>query len=537
MNHDEIAWQDVLFKGCEVQVTTAVHGACGMVVRLIGRGDAGSCSACGRTSSRVHDRYERRLQDLPLAGYAVRILLSVRRFVCADGTCPKRTFAEQIPGLTSPHARATDRLGALLDRIALALAGRAGARMASAMGLTAGRMGLLNRIRAMPDPVYDTPRVLGVDDFATKRGHSYATVITDAQRHRPIEVLPGREAAPLAAWLTAHPGVEVICRDRAGAYAEGAALGAPDALQVADRFHLWQNLGQAVDKCVAAHRDHLRAATVQPEPEDAASATGSTRAVAPSDVVLPTGRRAERMHAHYALVHGLLNEGMGLRAIARHLGWGRHTVQRYARAARWQDAVTGCRTRPSRLDVHRTYLQRRIDETEGAISIKELCEELAEQGRPVPYSSLRDWARSRLRWPADPARPPAPPGVRQVTGWLTRRPATLSEDERQQLQTVLNGSPELATAHRLVRESGDMLTQQTGVLLPAWIEEAVAADLPGLTGFARDLTSDLDAVTAGLTLRWSSGGTEGTVNRIKKIKRQLYGRAEFDLLRKMILLQ
>ncbi|MFG2732114.1 transposase [Streptomyces canus] len=243
------------------------------------------------------------------------------------------------------------------------------------------------------------------------------------------------------------------------------------------------------------------------------------------------------MRAHHALVHGLLNEGMGLRAIARHLGWGRHTVQRFARAARWQDAVTGRRTRPSRLDVHRPYLQRRIDETAGAISIKELREELAALGRPVPYSSLRDWARSRLQWPDNPARPPAPPSVRQVTGWLTRRPSMLTEDEHQQLKAVLDACPELATAHRLVRDFGNMLTQRTGVLLPAWIEDAAEADLPGLTGFARGLTSDFDAVTAGLTLRWSSGGTEGAVNRIKKIKRQLYGRAEFELLRKMILLQ
>ncbi|MET9567155.1 transposase [Streptomyces tauricus] len=142
-----------------------------------------------------------------------------------------------------------------------------------------------------------------------------------------------------------------------------------------------------------------------------------------------------------------------------------------------------------------------------------------------------------FQWPAALARPPAPPGVRQVTGWLTRRPSTLTEDERQQLKAVLNACPELATAHRLIRDFGDMLTQQTGVLLPAWIKDAAEANLPGLAGFARGLTSDLDAVTAGLTLRWSSGGTEGAVNCIKKIKRQLYGRAEFGLLRKMILIQ
>jgi transposase len=140
----ELAWQDVLFKGFEVLVTTTVHGAWGIVVRLGVRRDAGSCPACGRASTRVHNRYERHLQDLALAGHAVRILLSVRRFVCADGARPQRTFTEQIPGLTSPYARVTDRLGALLDRIALALAGRAGTRMANALGLAAGRMGLLN---------------------------------------------------------------------------------------------------------------------------------------------------------------------------------------------------------------------------------------------------------------------------------------------------------------------------------------------------------------------------------------------------------
>jgi len=535
MGHDEISWQDVLFEGFEVLVTAALHGVCGLVVRLAGRSDAGDCPSCGRASVRVHDRYERRLQDLPLTGRGVRILLSVRRFVCAEPSCSRRTFAEQIPGLTSPYARCTDRLGELLDRIGLALAGRAGARMATALGLTAGRMRLLNRVRAMPDPLYDTPRVLGVDDFATKRGQSYSTVITDGETHQVIDVLPGRDAGPLTRWLADHPGIEVICRDRSGAYAEAARAGAPHAQQVADRFHLWQNLGQAVEKCVTAHRDQLSAITPPPKRETTAQeADGAPRSAA-SDTA-PTGRLAERARAHHALVHGLLSEGMGLRAITRHLGWGRHTVRRYARAVRWQDAVTGRHARTSRLDVHRADLQRRIDETDGAITVKELCAELAAQGRPVPYTSLRDWARSRLEWPTAPARPPAPPSVRKVTGWLTRRPSSLDEDEHQQLKAVLNTCPELARAHQLVRDFGDMLTQQTGVLLPAWIEDATAANLPGLTGFARGLTGDLDAVTAGLTLRWNSGGTEGAVNRIKKIKRQMYGRAEFDLLRKMILL-
>lgn len=221
---------------------------------------------------------------------------------------------------------------------------------------------------------------------------------------------------------------------------------------------------------------------------------------------------------------------MGIRAIARHLGWGRHTIQRYARAQHWHRVSLGRHLRGSSPDAHHAYLTRRIDETRGRIPLRVLHRELRELGWPGSYSTLRDWVRERLHQPRrTPQPPPAPPTTRKVTGWLTRRPSSLTEDEHQQLKTVLDACPELATAHQLVRDFGDMLTQQTGVLLPAWIEEAVAADLPGLAGFARGLTGDLDAVTAGLTLRCSSGGTEGAVNRIKKIKRQLYGRAEFDL--------
>jgi hypothetical protein len=205
-------------------------------------------------------------------------------------------------------------------------------------------MGLLNRVRARPDPLYGTPRVLGVDDFATRRGVRYATVITDGETHQVIDVLPGREAGALAAWLTAHPGVEVICRDRAGAYAEGSRLGAPEAVQVADRFHLWQGLGRAVEKTVGAHRSCLQ------EPAPAPIPTDGTEPAAQAD---PTGPRAERKRAAHAQVHELIAQGHSLRAIARHLGWGQTTVLRYAHAARWQDMIVGMPPRPSKLDPYK----------------------------------------------------------------------------------------------------------------------------------------------------------------------------------------
>ncbi|MFB6579447.1 ISL3 family transposase [Streptomyces sp. NPDC056402] len=329
----------------------------GLVVRVEARlATSGAvCPGCGVWSERVHGSYLRYPSDLPSCGRPVVVSLRVRRFTCGQVACPRRTFVEQADGLTRRNGQVTERQRASAAGLGLALAGRAGARMAALLGIRASRSTLLRRVMDLPDPAVGTPEAVGVDDFALRRGHVYGTVITDAATHRVLDLLPDRDAGTLAPWLAEHPQIDVICRDRASAYADAATTAAPQARQVADRYHLWANLVSAVEKTVVDHRQCLHTLpTPLPEAEPQWEAPDPEQP-APAE---PAGKMAKRRRLHHALVHDLLDQGHSERAVARHLGWSRNTVRRYARAARWQNMMKGPpRQRASILDPYKPYLE------------------------------------------------------------------------------------------------------------------------------------------------------------------------------------
>ncbi|MEU1232317.1 ISL3 family transposase [Streptomyces sp. NPDC005828] len=493
------------------------------------RTSGAACPGCGSWSRRTHGSYLRFPRDLPTAGRLVVMSLRVRRFVCAEGSCPRKTFAEQVPGLTCRFGRRTERLRSTLISVGLALAGRAGARMSDAFGARVSRNTLLRLVTSLPDPPTATPRVVGVDEYAQRKGRIYGTVLVDVETRRPVDLLPDREADTLAAWLSERPGIEIICRDRAVFYAEGATRGATQALQVADRWHLWHNMSEAAEKCVYRHRGCLRPA-LAPPPEESQLASEP-----PASSPWPTGHRfAERTRAKHATVHALLAAGHSKRSIARQLGMGFSTVLRYAHAAEPEQLFTGqWQSRPTSLDAFKPYLDQRWQE--GCTNAWRLWEEIKEQGYPDGYSSVRAYVSRNLRGKPQPVGP-RPPSARAVTRWILTHPDALAAGDRLQLKTVLANCPELDALAGHVRSFAHMLTQLQGHQLPAWIEAATTTDLPSLQRFARHLERDLDAVTAGLSQPWNSGVVEGHVNRIKMLKRQMFGRAGFELLRKRVLL-
>src|SRR5262245_4738266 len=292
------------------------------------------CPVCAVFTPRVHSRSARTPADLPWGAARVRWQLHVRKFVCANGQCPRRIFTERLPEVVAPWARRTRRLVAWLIAIGLSLGGAAGVRLSRRLGCTLSRQTLLRLICRLPIAGDRTPRVLGVDDFALRKRQRYGTVLIDLERRQPVALLPDREADTLAQWLQAHPGVEIITRDRAKAYADGARQGAPEATQVADRFHLLQNLVEALEQVFQTHHQALAAVNDAIRGQGVALADGTVAVAVPPP--LPTRpektaqRRARRVECHRQ-VWALHDQGWPGHAIATHLGNGKNTEFRYLR--------------------------------------------------------------------------------------------------------------------------------------------------------------------------------------------------------------
>ena len=506
------------------------------------------CPACGAVSSRVHGGYARVVADGAAGGRPVLIVLAVRRFRCPDPSCAKVTFAGQVQGLTVRYRRRSVPLLAMLAGFGLELAGRAGAQLAGALGLPVHSSTVLRLVMALPDPtVSAAPPVTGVDDFALRKGHVYGTVVANAESGDVIDLLPDREAGTLEQWLKAHPGAEVICRDRSGAYAEGARDGAPAAIQVADRWHLWHNLAECAEKTVARHRSCLKDQPASEESgdkdaPDTSDTPGPGEAEAapavPDGSLDVCGRERQlvrRTRERHAEIRERLAAGQPQAAIRRAMGLDRRTVQRYARAASADELLASATNRESKREEFKPYICQRWNQR--ITDASQIHAELQQRGWTGSPQTVRRYVHLLRRAGTVVTPAPAVPKTREITRWLLSRPDRLDPDDQARLAAIRAGCPHLDALAGHIRDFADMMTRRQGLLaLEDWLTAAEADDQPQLHSFAHGIRRDQPAVTAGLALPWSSAAMEGNVNKIKMIKRQMYGRAGFALLRKRVIL-
>lgn len=504
-----------------------------VIVAVHARAATAACPLCQRRSRRVHSRYVRRLGDLPWQGRVSRFELQVRRFRCPAPDCPRRIFAERLPAVALPRVQRTVRLADAQRRIALSTGGEGGARLACTLAMPVSGDTMLRLIRASPLPEVPTPRVIGIDDWAWRRGQRYGTLVVDLERNRPLDLLPDRDAQTVEAWLKRHPGIAVVARDRASAYADGVRCGAPDAVQVADRWHLLRNLGDALARALDRHGRDLHAAAAAVQDADVAPTAPATSSAATAELPAQADRHTVR-RARFDEALALRAQGWSARRIARVVGANRQTVRGWLRSGElptWRQQRRG-----SSVDRHAEHLDRRW--AEGCRNAAQLWREVREQGFRGRLRTVQRWVRGRRD--ADSAVSNAgrttthwPMPSKQRASWLVvADPERLDANDECFVGALLARSPKLADLASLARRFRAMVREQQADELDGWL---AAAKGSALAGFADGIRRDLDAVRAALKLPWSTGPVEGQISRLKTIKRTMCGRAGFELLRQRVL--
>jgi transposase len=499
-----------VFSGLSSLVIEDVEDA-GEVIRVRARTQDGAvrCPGCGAETARVHEYRERTAADVPVGGRRVLVQVRVRRRRCPALDCKVQTFREQVPGVLDRYQRRISRLTAQVGKVARELAGRASARLLPALGIMVSRHTALRVLLKIPLAEVTVPRVLGIDDFALRRGSVYATVLIDAQTGRRVDVVPSRTADAAEQWLRDHRGVQIVCRDGSGAYGEAVRQALPGAVQVSDRWHLWHGLGEAVRKEVAAHC--------------ACWAKG---------MPVQEGKRAATTLERWQQVHELRAQNAGLLDCARRLNLSLNTIKRYDRASEPERLQRVPKYRPTLVDPHRDYLRKRRAE-QPATPVQQLPREIRERGYQGSSNLLvRYINQGRL----DSDRPHLSP--RRAARILLTKPDRLTAGQHETLAGLQGACPEMTALAALTRSFAALLAPDPGndAKLQQWIADARDVDLPHVHSFTRGLDLDIQAVTAALTMPHHNGRTEGVNTKTKMIKRQMYGRAGFTLLRHRILL-
>lgn len=498
-----------------------------------------SCPGCGRISTRTHGWYIRRPQDVPSSDRGVKLVLTVRRFCCDNTHCKQRTFAERLARWLPRHAQRTGRLTTLIRRVGFEVSAESGRRLLSYMRVRTSGDTLLRVVKTTPLPPQRVVRRVGLDDWAVRKGERYGSVLVDHDTHQVVALVPGRSGDDIMPWLRAHPEIELVTRDRSPDYRKALTEAAPQAVQVTDRFHLLVNLRQlAYRVCMAAHA-RLRLLPDPPMPQIAVPMLARS----PSRQREREATRQRRLDL-YNEVQRLKQAGISVSKVGMHLHINYDTARTYYQAETFPERSSG-RTPHSLLKPHLDYLEMRY--IQGYTTAATLFAELLARGyQGKTRTPLNRWLKAkRLLAGEDPVavytdlpvtNHASLPSSYRLSWLLVLSPERLDDEGRRFLAHLCKDAL-IAHLYHLAQAFRHLLHVRSLSLLDIWLDEARVSPLAPVRTFAASLRDDLAAIRAAVSLPWSNGQTEGQVNRIKFIKRQMFGRASFDLLRRKVLYQ
>jgi transposase len=515
-------------------------------VQIACRGLAAACPLCQQHSERVHSSYVRTVADVPCGGRHVMLSLMVRKFVCPTPACPRKIFTERLPELVESYARKTNRLINSLQAIGLAAGGETGTRLAAKVGMQTKPSTLLCHLMALALPDAPQVRILGVDDWSWKKGRRYGTILVDLEKRKIIDLLPDRKASTFAQWLRAHPEVEMISRDRGTDYAAAAREGAPQAIQIADRFHLVRNLAEVLKLLLARCRAEIRRSeqNALSEPEEKASgepprtlpSPATWKQKPPQQMVRVYQANLAQREDRFQQVVSLRTRGMKQADIAKRVGISERTVRKWLKAG----ALPSYR-RPNRRSVFDPYAAYVLERWKAGVHDgKQLFEEIRSQGFKGSVRVVGRFLQT-LREDRRPFTELAPPSPAEqfsanAAVWLfIREYADLTDEEQQTLQFLRQASVTAETAYGLVQGFLTMVRKREGERLDAWLESAQNSHIQELQRFALGILRDKQPVLAGLTQIYSNGPVEAQVHKLKLVKRQMFGRAKLPLLKQRLL--
>lgn len=507
------------------------------------------CPLCGTPALRVHSRYTRQVTDLPCSGQQVRLLVQVRKCFCKAPDCARKIFMERLTPFVEPWARVTQRLYQIVQILGLATGGRLGIRVTDRLGIQTTRHTILRRIMALPTEPIGQVSQIGIDDFSFRRGRKFGTIVVDLQTHKMLDVLPDRTADTSAAWMHKHPEIEIVSRDRGGDYAAAARKAAPQATQIADRFHIYKNLTEAVELTLARCRAEIRKGAFDALSDEEKKGIEELRL--PTEIVSvenwkpapdPCTER-ERLTRHaerqdrYEQVATLRAQGLGNAEIARRVGLTARTLENWQKNG-FPEAGRR-RKRPSTFDPYARYVLSRWEQ--GCTNGLQIYREIKEQGytgtEKTVYRFLVPLRRNQqvIQKAVVPHSPLQDFSAKDAVWLFVRGPAKLNEKEQATLTAICQASETARTTYQLVQEFRDMLHTRSGERLDDWLSSVKASQIRELQSFVTGVDRDKAAVVAGLTLPQNNGLVEGKVNKLKLIKRMGYGRAAFPLLRQRVL--